>query len=369
MTSSRHARFPRPAKMKIRRAVPTLVGAAAPAPAVYALAGSLALALLVVPGAGALAAQEGDVPEAMERMKGFDGSWEADRVEFLDADGDVARVSSAEAHNEVAFDGHLLIHRGHLAEPRIETRGWYFWNPRDERIHLGSVSSSGRYDEFVGGWEGDRLVMVLLPGPAYGERRFRMIHDRIRASSYRETLEVSEDGGASWRVSHRQVMRRIGEREGDPREILDAMDPYTGHWRSEARAGSGGDRYHHEYDLEWIDPARTIARVHITRVGSDGETRTVFEGFKGREPDGTGVYYHGASPSGRGARGEVVLEGRNLVTIYDGWTAEGETVRIRDVFRPVEDGTFRSRTLLRPSADADWREIGSERWTRVGRSR
>lgn len=301
----------------------------------------------------------------MERLEALAGSWRAERVEFLDAEGRLRRVSSAEAHNELALDGHVLIHRGRLAEPAIETRSWYFWNPEIERVQMGSVATGGRYDEFVGGWEGDRLVMVTVPSSVVGGRRFRMIVGEIREDSYHETLEISEDGGETWRVSHRQVMRRMGAGKHGAGEILDALAAYTGRWRAEERTDRRGDPFHFEFEMEWLDPARTIARVHITRVGSGGEASTVFEGFKGREPDGSGVYYHAASPSGRGSRGEVVLEGEDLVTVYDGWTADGETVRIRDVFRPVDEGSFRSRTLLRDSSNAEWREIGAERWTRV----
>lgn len=340
----------------------TATGGARPAPGRLAALLAVGAALAATP----LEGQEGELPEPMRRLEALAGSWRAERVEFLDAEGRLRRVSSAEAHNELALGGHVLIHRGRLAEPAIETRGWYFWNPETGRLHMGSVATGGRYDEFVGGWEGDRLVMEMVPNPVFGGRRFRMIHDEIREDSYLETLEVSVDGGETWRVSHRQVMRRTDAADRSARAILDALDAYTGHWRTEERTDRRGDPFRFEYEMEWIDPARTIARLHITRVGAEGETSTVFRGFKGREPDGSGVYYHAASPSGRGSRGEVVLEGDDLVTLYDGWTAGGETVRIRDVFRPVQGGSFRSRTLLRDSPAGEWREIGAERWMRVG---
>jgi hypothetical protein len=48
----------------------------------------------------------------------------------------------------------------------------------------------------------------------------------------------------------------------------------------------------------------------------------------------------------------VVLEGEDLVTIYEGWTADGTVVEVRDVFEPVEGATFVSRTSIRPSRAA-----------------
>lgn len=151
--------------------------------------------------------------------------------------------------------------------------------------------------------------------------------------------------------------------------VLGAMDPYMGHWRTERKTGPDGGSFHFEYDLAWMDAAETIAHLEITRVAADGSTSTIFLGFKGREPSGEGVYYHAASPSGRGGRGEVYLEGDRLVTAYEGWTADGSVVEIRDVFEPVEEGRFVSRTYLRSSPGESWRAIGEDRWTRTGPAR
>lgn len=150
----------------------------------------------------------------------------------------------------------------------------------------------------------------------------------------------------------------------DPAPVLRAMDAFVGHWRSDRKTGPDGATFHFEYDLGWLDPGHTIAKVLITRVMSDGVTEVVFEGVKGREPDGRGVYYWAASPTGRGARGTVHLEGERFVTVYDGWTADGSVVRIQDVFTPVRSNAFVSRTYLRTSADAEWRRVAEDHWER-----
>lgn len=152
--------------------------------------------------------------------------------------------------------------------------------------------------------------------------------------------------------------------ENDARGVLDALDAYTGLWRSEAKTGVDGDPQHFEYDLRWFDSARTVAKMVIRQVSASGTT-VLFEGFKGAGPEG--VYYFAASPGGRAARGEVVLEGALLVTRYEGWSAAGPVVEVRDVFDVVTaDGKqFISRTWLRPSPEAEWRQIGEDLWTRV----
>lgn len=152
----------------------------------------------------------------------------------------------------------------------------------------------------------------------------------------------------------------------DASDVLARMDTYAGHWVSDQKRGPEGARFHFEYDLEWADGDHTVARIMVTQVRPDGRT-VVFEGYKGRRPSGDGVFYVGASPSGRSARGRVVLDGENFVTVYDGWAPDDSMVEIRDVFEPVEDGTFVSRTLLRRTPEEPWRQIAQDIWTRAGR--
>lgn len=325
---------------------------------------SAAAALVLLAGSPAgLSAQDAPVPEAMRRLEVFAGSWTTDSVEFLAADGSVRRVAGATARNALEMGGRVLAHRGRLVDPAVETRAWYFWDAEDRRLHLGSVSNRGRYDEFVGGWEGDRLVMVTRPSEP-GDLVFRMTHGDFTGDSFLETMEVSEDGGASWRVTSRQRMHRV-----DAAPILTALDAYEGQWRSEDKTDPQGNPFHFQYDERWLDEEKTIAAIHIERVLPDGERTTVFRGFKGREPGGDGVYWVAASPSGRASRGKVRLEGRDLVTVYEGWTADGSTVHIRDVFGPVESGVFVSRTFLRRSPEEEWRQIGEDQWERIGAPR
>lgn len=60
-----------------------------------------------------------------------------------------------------------------------------------------------------------------------------------------------------------------------------------------------------------------------------------------------------------------MLEGDDFVTIYDGWTADGSVVKIRDVFSPVDGDSFVSRTFLRRDADGGWRQVAEDRWVRT----
>lgn len=185
--------------------------ASGPAAHTAGWAGLLAGLLAALPASGLTQSADdaAPVPDAMRRLQPLAGTWVADSVKFLDAEGEVRRVSGARSRNRVYLDGLAFHHEGRLEQPEIETQGWYYWDPEEDVLRMASVSSGGNYDEFTGRWDGDRLIMVTEPRAHYGGRIFRLITWDIRPDSFRERLEVSTDDGETWRVMNRQRFRRL----------------------------------------------------------------------------------------------------------------------------------------------------------------
>lgn len=152
----------------------------------------------------------------------------------------------------------------------------------------------------------------------------------------------------------------------DAATVLGSLAGYAGRWSSDRKTAPDGRTYRFGYELGWFDEARTIAEVRITQRWSEGRVDLLWHGYKGQASDGSGVYYWAASPSGRGARGTVHLEGDRLVTLYEGWGPEGSPVHLRDVFTPVDAEGWISRTYLREPGDPDWRRIAVDHWERAG---
>lgn len=146
---------------------------------------------------------------------------------------------------------------------------------------------------------------------------------------------------------------------------MEAFAPYVGTWRAEDRSGADGRVSHFVYSLAWFDAAHSIVEMTIEEHFDEGEERLLWRGFKGWDSVEDRLYYHGFSPGGRAARGEVRLEGSDLVTEYDGWAPTGAPVRVRDIFTVVENDAFSGRTLVRATPEGDWREVSSDRWTRM----
>lgn len=164
-----------------------------------------------------------------------------------------------------------------------------------------------------------------------------------------------------------QVPEGVGaERITEATPVLAALGDYVGRWRSEEKTARDGRTYRFGYQVRWYDQAHTIVQIRVDQLWPDGSSDLLWDGFKGRAGDGVEVYYWGASPSGRSARGRLYLEGDRLITAYDAWSVDGSAVRVRDVFTPVEDGRFIGRTWLRAEGETDWRQVGEDRWERVG---
>lgn len=174
----------------------------------FIIESTILLSLADLPAAGQKAPA---IPEPIRKLHALAGHWRAERVEFLDAGGQIRRVSTAESCNHLYLDGLVLHHVGRLDEPAITTHGWYSYDPVEKQLRVSSVSSRGMYDQFVGRWEDDTLILTMLSSPSYGDRRFRLVSWEIQPDSYRERLEVSDDDGRSWLIASRQRFQRVND--------------------------------------------------------------------------------------------------------------------------------------------------------------
>lgn len=171
---------------------------------------AIALGFMITSATAISQAADGkpEVPEPLSRLAVIAGHWKAQRVEFLDDEGNVARVSQAEARNTIRLDGLAIHHQGRLVEPEIRTEGWIYYDPTKQRMKMSSVSSRGRYDEFIGQWKDASLIMTIVPGEDQ-TRQFRLIYSDFSENGFRERLEISTNDGETWRTSSRQVFTRV----------------------------------------------------------------------------------------------------------------------------------------------------------------
>lgn len=149
---------------------------------------------------------------------------------------------------------------------------------------------------------------------------------------------------------------------------LEAARAYVGEWRAEDRTAPDGRTFHFVYSLSWFDAQKNVLQMVIRQEFDSHESRLLWRGFKALDPSSDSVEYVAFSPGGRMARGHLETDGPRLITAYSGWNPNGQEVRIRDVFSPVEDGGFVSTTYLTRDGGEEWGVVNVDHWERLGGS-
>lgn len=151
----------------------------------------------------------------------------------------------------------------------------------------------------------------------------------------------------------------------EKQKIMETLGEYTGTWKSEMKKNQqNGTEFYYTYQLTFFDENKSILKMTITRHFTGGKEQLLWEGYKGWNSAQKKAYYYGFSPSGRYSTGTVYVKNDNLITEYTGFAPTGEPVKLIDTFFPVENGTFKSVTDLKPKG-GEWRTISRDTWTKM----
>jgi hypothetical protein len=141
------------------------------------------LSFLVLPFAEATETAPIGYDTAVERLRSAVGLWDVETTQFAD-DGAVARVACGTYRFDWVVPDRVLAGRSNVPEWQ-ETAGILFYvNERRSTIEMASVDENGEL----------QLMRVT---------RFDVGPDRLEAR-----MDVSTDGGNSWKPGHHQVFRR-----------------------------------------------------------------------------------------------------------------------------------------------------------------
>ena len=160
------------------------------------------------------------------------------------------------------------------------------------------------------------------------------------------------------------IETRDDQLPGVSADIMDQISAYIGRWNSEVRTTADGRTYQFEYILETFDRAGKTLSLTILQHFEDGESRLLWEGFKGWDAVAEQPFYYGFSPDGRMSRGTVYQdEAGALVTEYEGIGPTGNSVMIRDVFESLDADHFKAITYM--LREGEWQIVWQDDWTRA----
>lgn len=166
---------------------------------------ALACALALAPPS---LAQEGELPaEARERLAYAIGSW-AWSGEILDPQGNVVRTMEGTQEATWLVPGRIV----QMRDTDAGGGGGHSWWVWDERAGAWTLVSISPDDGAVWILKGDLERWVITseprPRPDGTTVRIRFTHHDIEPDGFQALMEVSLDGGATWRARSRQWMRR-----------------------------------------------------------------------------------------------------------------------------------------------------------------
>ena len=144
---------------------------------------AVVLSFLVLPFAGATETAPLGFDTAVQQLRSAVGLWDVETTQFAE-DGAVARVACGTYRFDWVVPDRVLAGRSNVPDWK-ETSGILFYvNERRSTIEMASVDA-----------DGELQVMRVT--------RFNVGPDRLEAR-----MEVSTDGGNSWKPGHHQVFRR-----------------------------------------------------------------------------------------------------------------------------------------------------------------
>lgn len=160
------------------------------------------VSLLVLWGGGVLGQEEKPLPCTGPAHAQFDfwlGDWELSWGEKGRGTNRVTKVLDGCVVRE-AFDG----------RPAMAMRGVSLssFNARTGRWQQTWVDNQGGYLDFVGGMEGDKMILARTAQTEEGEVLQRMVWQHITADALQWNWERSRDGGETWEVLWQIAYRR-----------------------------------------------------------------------------------------------------------------------------------------------------------------
>ena len=151
-------------------------------------------------------------------------------------------------------------------------------------------------------------------------------------------------------------------------EDMAVFEPYIGRFRSEDKTSDEGPSFFYEIDYRWYDRGHTIVSYALILVVPSQDRRVgIGDGYYYVDRINGRIGVFGVFPDGRpglGALGEFDrVTGARTVWVT-GVGPNGVRTQVRDHFEIIDGNTWRNATHIR-QGDDDWRQIGSDIYTRL----
>ena len=165
------------------------------------------LSFLVIPFAETSETAPFGFDSAVQQLRSAVGLWDVETTQFAD-DGAVARVACGTYRFDWVVPDRVLAGRSDIPDWKQASGILFYVNERRSTIEMASVGADGH--------------LWVMTGPAGAETRttpptsladgstlqLRFTRFNVTADRFESRMEVSTDGGTSWKPGNRQVFKR-----------------------------------------------------------------------------------------------------------------------------------------------------------------
>lgn len=146
--------------------------------------------------------------EARQRLDYAIGEWDIVSRSYS-AKGEIVREIKGKDTNRYVIDGRVVENTNEFPALGNVSKAWMFYNFQEEKFYLTSVDKNGALWVLSGGL--DKYVLTSKPRkqPDGSELIIRFTHENIEPDSFEAQMQMSKDGGKTWRNGYRQFLRRV----------------------------------------------------------------------------------------------------------------------------------------------------------------
>jgi hypothetical protein len=163
-----------------------------------------------VPGAAALGS-DWNGPHRLrcrgQQLRSAAGLWNVETTQYAD-DGAVARVACGTYRFDWIVPDRVLAGRSDIPDWKQASGLLFYVNERRATIEMASVGADGHLWVMSGPAGGETRTTPPTPLADGGSMQLRFTRFNVSADRFESRMEVSTDGGSSWKPGNHQVFER-----------------------------------------------------------------------------------------------------------------------------------------------------------------
>jgi hypothetical protein len=171
------------------------------------------LSFLVLPLAEATETAPIGFDSAVQQLRSAVGSWEVKTTQYGD-DGAVARVACGTYRFDWIVPDRVLAGRSDIPDWKQASGILFYVNERRATIEMASVGADGFLWVMTGPAGGETRTTQPVPTSNGGTMQLRFTRFNVAPDRFESRMDVSTDGGSSWKPGNHQVFSRAAAAGG-----------------------------------------------------------------------------------------------------------------------------------------------------------